>query len=429
MSKKLEEIELRSEQVQDILSYVPHWMIRYGNLLFLVLIVLFLSLSFFIKYPDVISAQTLVTTKIPPQKEYAKISSRIEAILVEDNALVTPNTPLAILENTANYKDVFLLKKIIDTIKPNTKSFYFPLDELPILFLGPIDNDFAIFENNYTQYILNKELQPYSNEALANKTTLSELRRRLQTSKAQLENNRYELSLKKNKLESNRILYEKGVIAKLEYEDRQIEYAQAQRNFKNFETSISQIRESISNAKTTSKGNKINNTREEIKLLKSVLQSFNQLKNALKNWENSHVLTSKLNGKVSFMNIKNINETVNIGDLVFTIIPNRNLEYVAKLKTPIQNSGKLKIGQKVNISIENYPETEFGFLNGSINHISAIPDNEGFYLVDVELPSYLITSYKKEIKFKQEMRGSAEIITEDLRLAERFFSQIKDIFK
>ena len=429
MSKKLEEIELRSEQVQDILSYVPHWMIRYGNLLFLVLIVLFLSLSFFIKYPDVISAQTLVTTKIPPQKEYAKISSRIEAILVEDNALVTPNTPLAILENTANYKDVFLLKKIIDTIKPNTKSFYFPLDELPILFLGPIDNDFAIFENNYTQYILNKELQPYSNEALANKTTLSELRRRLQTSKAQLENNRYELSLKKNKLESNRILYEKGVIAKLEYEDRQIEYAQAQRNFKNFETSISQIRESISNDKTTSKGNKINNTREEIKLLKSVLQSFNQLKNALKNWENSHVLTSKLNGKVSFMNIKNINETVNIGDLVFTIIPNRNLEYVAKLKTPIQNSGKLKIGQKVNISIENYPETEFGFLNGSINHISAIPDNEGFYLVDVELPSYLITSYKKEIKFKQEMRGSAEIITEDLRLAERFFSQIKDIFK
>ncbi|WAC03633.1 HlyD family efflux transporter periplasmic adaptor subunit [Lacinutrix neustonica] len=373
MSKKLEEIELRSEQVQDILSYVPHWMIRYGNLVFLLLIVLFLALSFFIKYPDVISAQALVTTKIPPQKEYAKITSRIQAILVKDNAIVTPNTPLAILENTANYKDVFLLKSILDTIRPNTQAFYFPINDIPLLFLGNIDNDFAIFENNYIQYVLNKELQPFSNEALANKTTLSELHTRLANSKSQLEINRAELAYKKNKLERNKTLYKKGIIAKLEYENNEIEYAQAQRNFKSFEASISQIRESISNANTTRKGNKINNTREEIKLLKNVLQSFNQLKIAIKDWENTHVLSSKLNGKVSFMNFKTVNETVTAGDLVFTIIPNKNLDYIAKLKTPILNSGKLKTGRKVNISIENYPETEFGFLTGTINKISAIP--------------------------------------------------------
>ncbi|WAC03639.1 HlyD family secretion protein [Lacinutrix neustonica] len=346
MSKKLEEIELRSEQVQDILSYVPHWMIRYGNLVFLLLIVLFLALSFFIKYPDVISAQALVTTKIPPQKEYAKITSRIQAILVKDNATVTPNTPLAILENTANYKDVFLLKSILDTIKPNTQAFYFPINDIPLLFLGNIDNDFAIFENNYIQYVLNKELQPFSNEALANKTTLSELHTRLANSKSQLEINRAELAYKKNKLERNKTLYKKGIIAKLEYENNEIEYAQAQRNFKSFEASISQIRESISNANTTRKGNKINNTREEIKLLKNVLQSFNQLKIAIKDWENTHVLSSKLNGKVSFMNFKTVNETVTAGDLVFTIIPNKNLDYIAKLKTPILNSGKLKTGRE-----------------------------------------------------------------------------------
>lgn len=427
MSKKLENIELRSEQVQDILSNVPHWMIRFGNLLFLTLIILFLSLSFFIKYPDVISAQTLVTTKIPPQKEYAKTNSRIEAILVKDNSTVKPNMPLAILESTANYKDVFLLKKIVDTIKPNTKSFYFPIDELPMLFLGSIDNNFSLFENNYIQYTLNKELQPFSNEALANKTTLSELRRRLQNAKAQLEINRSELVLKKNKLERNKTLYEKGVISKLEYEDRQIEFAQAQRNFKNFQTSISQIRESIGNANKTSKGNKINNTREEIKLLKNVLQSFNKLKIAIRDWENNYVLMSKLNGTVSFTQLKNTNETVINGDLICTIIPSENLVYLAKLKTPIQNSGKLKVGQKVNISIDNYPETEFGFLNGNINHISAIPDQEGFYLIDVELPRNLTTSYKKKIEFKQEMRGNAKIITQDLRLIERLFYQLKNI--
>mgnify|MGYP003116387514 FL=1 len=61
--------------------------------------------------------------------------------------------------------------------------------------------------------------------------------------------------------------------------------------------------------------------------------------------------------------------------------------------------------------------------------MSLIPDKEGFYLIDVKLPKKLITSYNKEIDFKQEMRGSAEIITEDLRLIERFFYQFREVLK
>ncbi len=428
-NEHIENIELRSEEVQEILTKVPHWMIRWGNLIILFLIVMVLAISWFIKYPDVIASQALVTTQIPPQKEYAKTTGEIHSIFVKNDEEVSKNSPLAIIENTADYDDVFLLKSIIDTVSVNTKSFYFPIDELPILFLGDIESDFALFENNYSQYVLNKQLQPYSNEAVANQNSLSELYRRLQNSKAQLEINRKELEFTRKNLERNKDLFNKGVISQLDYENKQLEFAQAERNYKNFETTISQIRESISNAKKTSKGTQINKTKEETKLLKSVIQSFNQLKKAVKEWEQRYLLQSKLNGRVSFLHVWNVNQTVNAGDLVFTIIPKENSTYVAKLKTPAQNSGKLKIGQKVNISIENYPEAEFGVLIGTISHISILPDTDGFYLLDVILPQELITSYNKNITFKQEMRGTAEIITEDLRLIERFFYQIKDIFK
>jgi hypothetical protein len=33
MPNTIDDIELRSEEVQDILEAVPNWMIRYGNLL------------------------------------------------------------------------------------------------------------------------------------------------------------------------------------------------------------------------------------------------------------------------------------------------------------------------------------------------------------------------------------------------------------
>jgi len=49
-------------------------------------------------------------------------------------------------------------------------------------------------------------------------------------------------------------------------------------------------------------------------------------------------------------------------------------------------------------------------------------------LIDVKLPKKIITSYNKEIEFKQEMIGSAKIVTEDLRLIERFFYQFKGVF-
>src|SRR5690606_36429446 len=174
-NKNLENIELRSEEVQEILTKVPHWMIRWGNVLFLVLILMLFLISWFVKYPDIITSEATVTTQVPPQKEYAKITGKFDAILVSENELVHTKQPLAIIENTANYQDVFKLKSIMNTIKVNTRDFSFPIDSIPVLFLGDIESQYALFENSYIQYQLNKQLQPFTNEAIANSFSVSEL--------------------------------------------------------------------------------------------------------------------------------------------------------------------------------------------------------------------------------------------------------------
>jgi len=429
MSELLEDIELRSEEVQEILTKVPHWMIRWGNVLFLILILLLVALSWIVKYPDVVASEVIITTENPPQKEYAKVTAKIDTIFVRDSEPVHNQQPLAILENTANYKDVFYLKSIMDSIQIQKQLFYFPIDELPILFLGEIDAAFSIFETNYIQYILNKELKPFTNVALANKTTTSELNRQLRNSQAQKELNKQELEFKQKDLSRSKTLFEKGVVSEQDYETKQLEFLQAERVYKNMASSISQLREAISNSKNTSKGTEISSIREEKTLLKKVIQSFNQLQKSMKDWELKYVLSSKMDGNVSFLNYWSENQTVNQGDLVFTIIPKENTSFIAKLKTPAQNLGKVKVGQNVNIKLHNYPDYEFGVLKGNVTHISEISNKDGFYTIDVSLPKTLITSYNKEIEFKQEMQGVAEIITEDLRLIERVFYQFKKVFK
>ena len=161
----------------------------------------------------------------------------------------------------------------------------------------------------------------------------------------------------------------------------------------------------------------------------TTLQSFNLLKKAIKDWELKYVLQSNIEGRVSFLNFWNKNQSVQEGDLLFTIIPMNNASFLAKLKAPPQNSGKIKIGQLVNIKLENYPSSEFGVLKGTISSVSLVPDQDGFYLIDASLSDKLITSYRKEIDFKQEMKANAEIVTDDLRLIERLFYQFTKVIR
>jgi multidrug efflux pump subunit AcrA (membrane-fusion protein) len=84
------------------------WVIRWGNVVGLTILIIVFLVSWFIRYPDIIATQIVITTTIPPQKLVAKTTGKIEAIFVNDRAIVAKNINLAVIENAANYKDFFL---------------------------------------------------------------------------------------------------------------------------------------------------------------------------------------------------------------------------------------------------------------------------------------------------------------------------------
>lgn len=429
MPQSTQDIQLRSEEVQEILTKVPNWMIRYGNTLFLLLILMLLFISWFIKYPDVIVTEVMVTTSLPPEKIYTRSHGQFEVFLATEGQTVSKEQVLAVIENSASYKDVLLLKSVVDTIDYIHSDFNFPIDELPPLVLGDITTSFSQFENDYSDYVLNEKLTPFKSESFANKMSVIEAKGRLEILRSQKELNKKELVFKEKDLERSRKIFDQGVISAKEKEQKEIEFLQAQRSYKSIETSISQMKELISSSHKNLKGTSIKKEQNDVKLKKKAIQSFLYLKKAIKDWENLYALTSSMNGKISFLSFWDKNQTVNANDLIFTIIPKNGKSFIGKIKAPVTNSGKIKIGQKTQIQLSNYPSDEFGELNGKVKSISLITDQDGNYLIDVELPKQLKTTYNKDIVFKQEMTGTASIITEDLRLIERFFYQLKNIIK
>ena len=420
------EIELRSEEVQEILTRVPHWMIRWGSVVVLLIVLSLFFVSWLVKYPDVITTQIVITTNTPPEKLVAKMSGKIEAILVVDKAAVYKNSPLAVIENSANYKDVFLLKSMVDTIAIDKNKF--PFEKLKMAQLGEVESYFAVFQKESIADDLNAKLQPYQVEGTAQSYESIQLKERLRLLESQRSSNQAELVLQKSDLDRYEGLFKKGIIATQELEKHKLTYLQVERNYKSLLSTISQLKSAINELNKNSKTTRINESKENVNLERNVIQSFYGLKKAIRDWELNYVLRSSIEGKVSFLQLWAPNQTVNAGDNVFAVIPTNEKGYIGKVKAPAQNSGKIKVGQTVNIRLANYPDREFGIIKGAIKAISLTPDKDGNVLIDVSLPKGLKTSYQKPIVFQQEMSGTADIITEDLRLLERLLYQFRDIF-
>ncbi|MFC5193404.1 HlyD family secretion protein [Algoriphagus aquatilis] len=420
-------LNLRSEEVQEIISRPPAWLIQWGITLIFILLSLLIGLSFLIRYPDFVEAKVLVTTANPTERIAARVTGQIEHLFIKNGDQVKIDQPLAGIKSTARLEDVLLLKTTLE--KENfgkENDFLFPVESLTELVLGEVGLPFLEFERNYLEYRLIRELQPFAGQLESTKVSIEEIKKRISSQQSQKELLSRRLSLAKIDYERNRNLHQQGVIADKDFESREMEYLQMEEQVNQMAISISQLQETLNTANQTIKNTNINRE-EEARSLKALIQSYQGLKRSLRDWEYLYLMKSSINGVVSFQKVWGANQQVNSGELVFTVLPDNKSELMGAMKIAAQNAGKVSMDQKVLIKLDNYPFQEYGALIGRISSISVSPDEEFNYLVYATLPEGTLTSFKREILFTQELLGNAEIITEELSVAERLFFKFRSI--
>jgi len=160
--------------------------------------------------------------------------------------------------------------------------------------------------------------------------------------------------------------------------------------------------------------------------------TFDNLTSQMAQWEQTNLIISPIAGSAVFAQFWQEHQHVNAGEPVLTIVPQERAGVSGKLYLPLQGAGKVKIGQQVNIKLDNFPYMEFGMVEARITHISAVPVEMGgtkMMVADVCFPNGLTTNYNLPVESGEEMNGIADIITEDISLFARFFNPIKHVFK
>jgi HlyD family secretion protein len=413
---------LYSDPVREIMGRPPRRILRWGTTIMLLIFVLFILFAWLIKYPDTIPAPVEITTTNPPVTLVTKITGRIKSLFVKERDNVHSGQLVALMETTASMSEIELLKQTIDTIKnPELLSYR----SLPLFSgLGELQGFYGTFLKNLSD-LNNYQINDFYGNKIASLTDeingIQEFINKLSVKeKWYLENQRIEA--KKYSRDSS--LFAGNVIPESELEKSHqallmvnIELQQARLDHSSKSIELAEKRQLLQD-------NRITQVEEKDKYVSVLRESFLNLNAQINLWENTYLLISPIDGIVSFTKFWSANQSVVKDEPVVSIVPLEAGNYLGRINLKMERSGKVKTGMLVNIKLSGYPYLEFGMVRGIVKSKSLVPSGDA-YVIEIELPQGLTTLYGTKLEFTQNMQGTAEIITENIRLLQKLVNPFR----
>ena len=429
MENRKPEIELRSEEFNEVLSVVPAWIIRWGITVTACVVLLLLVGSAVFKYPDIISSTVTLTGTTPVSAIVAKTSGKLQELYVGNNQQVKANALLAVIENPAGTNDILRLKELLRQAENSLDTIALvPSQQLRLGSLQSLYSSFYLSMSEYRQF---KELAYHLKKIGLVKARIVKNEVYYRNMLKQKDLSEVQAKIAHQQYARDSLLGVKGLVSKEAVEEAYSRYLQSSLSAENMERSLENLQIQLAQMNESLYDTEYQYLDQKNTLETQLRSLVNQLRAEIDAWEINYALITPIDGEITLTQYWTNNQNVTAGNVVFNIVPTNQGEIVGKAMLPTERSGKVKKGQKVNIRFSNYPDKEFGIVKGIVENISLIPvldvQNAKSYMVDIELPNGLRTSYNKELPFLPEMEGQADIITEDISLLERFLMPIRKV--
>lgn len=340
---------------------------------------------------------------------------------------------LVMFESNIKYNDIQKAKVIISKLNISITDSTSNIIQISSIIdydldLGDMQTLYSDLISSYIQYY-----QFYTNNtfeinilALKKKRKQEEENLQLYIAKKDILKEQYKISNDRFIVDS--LMFEKGGISQSELNNSKGALLQIRASFTDIEITIINIKGNISKLSDDLELISLEYRDKEQSVRNTLKKNILFLKSAIHNWENIFIIKAPVDGVATFTTFWGKNQYVHAGELVLSVVPTDSLQVKVRINFPIQNSGKVKVGQQVNIKLDNYPFQEFGILVGYIKSISQIPSNE-FYTADIILESGLKTSYRKKIPKVQLLTGNAEIEIDKTSLLVKMIVPLKGILK
>lgn len=421
-------VELKSEPMNEMLSEPPKWIVRSGSGVFLLVLFLVLCLAWFIRYPDEVQGTVMVSTSNPPIEFSNQTYVQLKGILVKDKQSITKGQLLAQFDNQAKTIDIEKSKTYLDYLHGKGNPLPDQLKTPPAnLQLGSFQeqwtNLIAKVENwnmEHRTSILPEQLASIKRE-IAFRENLNEITRK------KISISEEEYALITEELKSSNRLAEQGAISKQTYNQDKRTYNQSFTNLQSQKEQFVQNQITLNDLRQKLLQEQHDGAIAEQQRQTEIVLAASTLENSFYEWGKNAVWIAPCSGQVLFNTHLQKNRYYKADEAGLVIVPS-GTGFMALATVKAEGAGKIKTGQRVFIELTDYPATEFGKLEGKVQHITPI-DKAGEYQVKITLKDGLTTSYGKKIPPKAKLNGQAKIITKDKRLLVRFFEQFEALIQ
>ncbi len=427
--KELENIEIRSEEVQEILGTPPSWMVRWGSLTALAIFVLLMWLAFLVKYPDVVEADIRLVSKDPPVRLTAPNAIRIDEVIVRNNTQVDSGEALLAFRSTANFRHVLTLEDYIAAL-PGLRDEDLLKFKVPNnLVLGELQADLYDFQDVQIKYNSEMYKNLSTSDLRSSQSRISRLDRSLDYQKEMRQQIREQIAEAEQERKNKEHLVSVDQASQDDVNkvlrrimDLNKELARTESEIRDRESEISALRIKVRSME--SGADKETNFASEV-----LRESFLRLRAGVITWKQQHIIEAPTSGLVQIIG-RNVSENnfVYKDEPLLTIVPVRDKEIMGRMFIPFNRSGKVKLNQKVIVRLESLDYQEYGVLQGEVSWKSLSPRDDGQKVevpIEVRFPQGMVTSAGKQVPTEEELFGEARIITEERRFIERIFSGIR----
>lgn len=415
--------DIHSEDMQEIISKPPSWLMQRGITFILLTIFMLFGLSFFIPYPEVVVVSMKFNTSNAPKVLTSKMNGNLVKLLFKDGTIVEKNMDIAYLESVANHAQVLSLLEKMKKVRmgdlklADLKDIIIPTE----LELGELQNSYQNFYLAYLSYVaINKEgIYQKRKSFIQNEVQyINEQNQRIRES---FDLQKKELALAEAEYAKYKILADKKVVSQHELQQKEALLLSKRQSIPQIEnTIISNQSNRLSKDKEMSE---INN--QIVEEEKKIYQSLNTFISEAENWKKQYVISSTSKGRLIYGDFLQENQLVKMGDELFYVNDNKD-DYYGEILIPQAKSSKVKVGQEVLIKVQSYPYQEYGYLRGKIGYISDIPIKDSVFFAKVVLTR---NKEDSDIKLKPGILADAEITTENQSIFKRIWNNLTKSLK
>jgi multidrug efflux pump subunit AcrA (membrane-fusion protein) len=412
-----------SDEIQDIITKVPSWLLRWGITLFFGILLLMVLLSALIRYPDIVDAPLKIDSPNSPKPVVAKIPGKLVKLLVKENESVTAGQPLAYLESTANHAKVLTLlgnlKNLQQQVLQNQPVSTSLFNEADNIQFGELQSAYQQFYQEYLAYKASVNNGYFIQKRAYLQKDLDYLSQQQQQLKSEKAIEQKDFDIESDEYAMHKKLEEQKVETPAEL--RQEESKLLSKKSPLVQTESSLITNNNSYAAKQSDILELDNQLQQEKA--KFVQALNSLISSAEDWKSKYVLTASQSGKVSFAGIVQENQVLAPNQEVFYVNPG-NEQFFGEMNIPQSSMGKVRVGQEVLVKLKSYPFEEYGMIRGRINYIADVPYRDSVFISKVDFRINKFSDLKRPVHLKPGMTADAEIVTQNATLMQRLSRSI-----